>query len=158
MPCPVPAARSTVACLSAETSASLPRSEASNNFAASGAKRVPVASVTASASATSDEAAAKSPLLAVTIASELDLPPAYGAQAIVVPQRIAGRRRHPAPAEALVSGSAVARERARRLQQRRGRGTASFGDQQREAVQEYVYRARISAGSRERRHGAADPH
>lgn len=86
---------------------------------------------------------------------EPDLPLADGVEPVVIPERVAGRGRHPAPAEAVLDGEVVVGERSSRLQEHRRRGAAALRDQQSEAVQEHVERSGTGSRRRKRKDGSA---
>jgi hypothetical protein len=127
------------------------------------AARLPVASQTASASAISEAAAAKSPLHAAAVPraqhdrqlvqrpgvpGEPDLPGEHRAPGVIVPQGAGGGLGEPAPPQCFRRGDAWAGEGAHHVPQRRCGSGGPVGDQPGQAVQDQVSRPR-----RKRRRG-----
>jgi hypothetical protein len=89
------------------------------------------------------------------VARDLDLTGAHRANAVVVPEGVAGRRRVEAPAKAFVDGHIVSGEGARGAEQRRSRGGAAVREQQRDAVEQRVHGTRRSRRTWQRSGDAA---
>ena len=157
--------------ISFEASASRPRSPTSE-IAAYGPMRLPVASLTASTSATSRAASSKSPPHAAawphdvvrhgedlerpSVACELDRARRDLEAAVVVPQPDRRPRRQPTPPEHLLRGGLAARERGDRAPQHRRRRARALGEDQREAVEQQVARKRTIRRSGGARRGTGD--
>ena len=88
------------------------------------------------------------------IADELDLPRGDRMRAVIVPDGVAGRRGHPAPAQDILHRDVG--ERCRCPLQHRSRGGVSVGGQQGEPVEQQVEGTRSTRPRRERPDGAAD--